>query len=225
MKPPPREGSAAGYRTRVLIIEGCRVFGELLAAALNGEQDLECAGLAMDLTAGVAEAVRKPPDVILAVDLHLRAGDRASVVPALAAACPSGRVVLLTSRVTGWGPEHVSGTGASVVLGDLADLAMVLAALREGRGGGDADPATVPRVDGGDSQDATVATLAPADLRLLRLVAAGYDSESAARELRVSPGSVRDRLRRICADLEADTPTEAVAIAVAGQVLSLRPEG
>lgn len=225
MKPASREGSAAGHRTRVLVVDGCRVFGELLAAALNGEQDLECAGLALDLATGVAEAIRRQPDVILAVELHLGGGDHVSVAPSLAAACPSGRVVLLTSSVTGRGPVDVRRAGASVVLGDQADLGMLLAALRDGRGGVDPAPATVPRVDGGDSRDATVATLAPADLRLLRLVAAGYDSESAARELRTSPGSVRDRLRRICADLGADTPTEAVAIAVASRVLSLHPEG
>ena len=65
--------------------------------------------------------------------------------------------------------------------------------------------------------------LAPADLRLLRLVAAGLDSEAAARELGTGPGLVRRRLNRICIELRAETPMQAVATALRDGLIRLGP--
>lgn len=221
MRPIPRAGSAADQRCRVLVLDGSRIFGELLAAAVDREQDLECTALVTDLPTAVAEAIRARPDVILAVDLHLPAEDRRSLIPALSVACPSGHILLLTSMHE---PDEARPAGLSVVLDERTDLAALLAAARDTRGDLLADSTRPPTALGPDS-DVAPPALSRDDLRLLRLVAAGYDNESTARELRVTPAAVRDRLRQVCADLGADSPTEAVAIAVVARMLRLGPDG
>lgn len=219
------DGSASRNPIRVLLVDGCRIFAQLLTEALDRERDLHCVGAAEDTTTAVLEASRLQPDVLLVVGPHLHVEVWSTAVIALASACPSGRLVLLVRATSRGALDHVTRTCDSVVHADTADLAALLAAVRDDPKRFDTAPAPAFRPDSTDPPHDAETPLTPADLTLLRLVAAGYDSESAARELRISPGFVRHRLRRICADLEADTPAQAVAIAVASRVLTLHPEG
>lgn len=219
------DGSASRHPICVLVVDGFRIFADLLTEALDREHDLQCVGAVGDTTTAVLEAVRLQPDVVLVVGPHLEVEDWSTAVVALAAACPAGRLVLLVPTASREAHEHLTRARDSVVHADAAEPAALLAAVRDDPHGVDAASAPASRGDGTDPHNVVVTPLTPADLTLLRLVAAGYDSESAARELRISPGFVRHRLRRICTDLGADTPAQAVAIAVASRVLTLHPEG
>lgn len=208
--------------TRVLLVAGSRIVAQLLSAALDREQDLQCVGVAEDAATAVLEAVRLQPDVVLGVGLHLEVDDWSAALVALSQACPAGQVVLLPSPGSGRSLEPAPYPRARIVSAPETDLAALFAAVRDASG--EVGPARqVQRVGDTDSPEVRADPLTPADLTLLRLVAAGYDSEAAARELQISPGFVRQRLRRICTDLGVESPTQAVAHAVTTRLLTLHP--
>lgn len=223
MKADSGRGSTSRDTTRVLLVDGSRIGAQLLSAALEDEHDLECVGVAEDFTAAVLEALRLQPDVVLVVGLHLELDDWSAARVALAQACPTSRVVMLVPTGSERAFDPAEHERVCVVSAQEADLASLLAALRDASRGVGAAP-QVSRAGGTDSSEVRGADLVPADLALLRLVAAGFDSESSARELQISPGLVRQRLRRICTDLGVDTPTQAVAVAVASRLLTLHPQ-
>lgn len=57
-------------------------------------------------------------------------------------------------------------------------------------------------------------TLEDDDLELLRLIGSGRTLEAVGREFGMSERTVRRRLRRLCDQLQVDTPIEAVVWAV-----------
>ena len=57
------------------------------------------------------------------------------------------------------------------------------------------------------------------DLRLLEQIASGVTADVAARELELSPRTLRRRLRAICDRLEVSTPIEAVVWAARKQLI------
>ena len=202
--------------TRVLVAHRSRVLAEALSDAIGNEPDLETVSTAGEPAEALILAGRLRPDAVVA---DLGDGEWAPAVIAMAEAYPQLRIVLLAPRGA---PSADRLASAGVHLLDAASEGVdaVLGALR--RTGPEVDrsdrPAPTPR-----GAEPAGSTLAPADLQLLRLVAAGLDTEAAARELGTGPGLVRRRLRRICTELGVESPIQAVAVALRDGALRLGP--
>jgi DNA-binding NarL/FixJ family response regulator len=201
--------------TRVLIAHGSRVLAEALSATVSQEPDLRAAWTVADPAEAVILAGRTRPDAVLA---DVPDGEWASAVLAIVETSPQTRVVALLSPAAAPLSGRLRAAGVHLVDASSQGVGAALGALRSSSRAEDVrrrvEASPTPRAGSG---------LAPADLRLLRLVAAGLDSEAAARELGTGPGLVRRRLNRICTELRAETPMQAVATALRDGLIRLGP--
>ena len=204
--------------SRVVVGIGGRVLAEALTTAVSHDPGLELVAAITDPAQVLLAIGRHRPDVVLVDPVD---GERVAAVLAITATYPGTRVVALLS------PEHerqralVSVEGVHLVDPASEGIDGVLRALHDTERSPDESERADEPPPGPDLPGPT--TLAPADLQLLRLVAAGLDSVAAARELGTGAGLVRRRLHRICAELQVETPMQAVAVAVRQGVLRLGP--
>ncbi|MGA8046135.1 MAG: hypothetical protein WCA30_07690 [Dermatophilaceae bacterium] len=202
--------------TRVLVAHGSRALAEALSAVIGNEPDLEAVSTVSEPAEALIVAGRLRPDAVLA---DLGGGEWVPAVIAIGEAYPQIRIVLLASPGA-QSVDRLAAAGAQLVDPTSGGIGAVLGALRNiGR---DADQSE-RRVPPSRAVEPRSSALAPADLHLLRLVAAGLDSEAAARELGTGPGLVRRRLRRICTELSVESPIQAVAVALRDGALRLEP--
>lgn len=200
--------------TRVLVAHGRRVLAEALSAAVSQEPGLSPDWTVTDPAQALIVAGRARPDAVLA---DVPDGEWASAVLAIVHTYPQTRVVALLSPAAALLGGRLRAAGVHLVDGSEA-VGAALGALRSSSRGEDVRR----RVESSPPASAG-SGLAPADLRLLRLVAAGLDGEAAARELGTGPGLVRRRLNRICTELRAETPMQAVATALRDGLIQLGP--
>lgn len=201
--------------TRVLVAHGSRALAEALSAVVSDEPHLDAVATVSDPAEALIAVGRIRPDAVLA---DLGDGDWAPALMALAEAYPQIRVVVLAPPGAP-AAGRLLAAGVHLVDATSAGIGPVLEALRPG------SPVGEPGGPGvaSEAAQAPASALAPADVQLLRLVAAGLDSEDAARELGTGPGLVRRRLRRICTELRVESPIQAVAVALRDGLLHLGP--
>jgi DNA-binding NarL/FixJ family response regulator len=201
--------------TRVLVAHGGRVLAEALSAAVSQEPGLRPDWTVTDPAQALILVGRARPDAVLA---HVPDGEWASVVLAIVEAYPQTRVVVLLSPAATQVGERLRAAGVHLVDAASEGVGAALDALRPSGRADEARRRTEPT-----RAAAPGSALAPADVELLRLVAAGLDSQAAARELGTGPGLVRRRLHRICVELGAETPMQAVAVALRDGLIRLGP--
>ncbi|KAB7745204.1 hypothetical protein GA707_04395 [Nostocoides sp. F2B08] len=202
--------------TTVLVAHGSLALAEALSAVVASEPGLEAVATATDPAGALTDVGRIRPDAVLA---DLGEGDWVVAVIALTKAYPQIRVVGLAPAEAA-ATDRLLAAGVHLVDAASAGMGAVLAALHAGGGRRADEPGGSARAASG-TQPTRSSALAPTDLQLLRLVAAGLDSESAARELGTDAGLVRRRLRRICTELRVESPIQAVAVALREGVLDL----
>ena len=161
------------------------------------------------------------PDVVL-MDVEMPGRNGIEATPGVLAACPEARVVMLTVSgdgtdvleallagatgylVKGTRPETLVAGIRAAAAGDSL-LSPGLAAKLLGRARESAATSTV-RVDG--------AVLSERELEVLRLLAAGKANADIARELFLSPYTVRNHISNILSKLQIANRTEAAAYAI-----------
>ena len=96
-------------RLRVLICDDARLYSTMLSAQLEDDPEIEVVGVATTAPAGLDEAVRLAPDVVV-LDHLLPDGDSSELVPRLRERVPAAAVVL----VSGLPGEALARTAAGV---------------------------------------------------------------------------------------------------------------
>lgn len=199
---------------RVVICDDHRILADGLAALLGMEAGIEVVAV----TGSVAEVVQTVeslrPDVVL-MDYELPDGTGHEATRLLLELAPDTKVVILTSfnddevlvgaiqaGATGFVTKHNSPT-------ELADAVRMAAT-----GGPVIAPSLLarllPRLGSGAPQGVVVSAR---EREILALVAEGATNQEIARELFLSPNTVRNHLARIYSRLGARSRLEAVSIA------------
>jgi DNA-binding NarL/FixJ family response regulator len=199
--------------SRVLVVDDHLTFAELLARALDAEDDMACVGHARDADEAVRLVGQLRPDVVL-MDLELPGRDGISVTAQLTAEYPDLKVLILTAHA---GAGELTRAGAAGACGFLAkdgSLDDVLDALRTAHRGSlmlsaqlAAGFAEEPATGAGD------AGLTPRELEVLRLLGQGRDPRGIARELGVSLYTCRGYVKSVLAKLDVHSQLEAVVVA------------
>jgi DNA-binding NarL/FixJ family response regulator len=199
--------------SRVMVVDDHRTFAELLARALDAEDDLVCVGHARDGEEAIRMVGELRPDLVL-MDLELPGRDGISVTAELTAADPDLKVLILTAHA---GTGELTRAGAAGACGFLAkdgSLDEVLDALRTAHRGSLLLPsevaagfARVPR------PRAEEAGLTPRELEVLRLLGQGREPRAIARELGVSLYTCRGYVKSVLAKLDVHSQLEAVVAA------------
>jgi DNA-binding NarL/FixJ family response regulator len=203
---------------KVIVVDDHPIFRLGLAASLAEMEDVELVGEAA--TAGeVLDLVeRTSPDLVL-LDLHLPDKSGLEVNRSLAANYPHVKVVVLTMSedhhatvaavrdgargyiVKGADPTHIEHVIHSVMAGDVVldhGVAQAMAELAQLRA------ATV---------SSPFPQLSPREAGILELIAQGLDNQTIARELVLTPKTVRNHVSNVLAKLNAADRSQAIVIA------------
>jgi DNA-binding NarL/FixJ family response regulator len=203
---------------KVIVVDDHPIFRLGLAASLAEMQHVELVGEAAT-AAEVPDLVeRTSPDLVL-LDLHLPDKSGLEVNRWLAANYPNAKVVVLTMSedhhatvaavrdgargyiVKGADPTHIEHVINSVMAGDVVldqSVAQAMAELAQLRA------ATV---------SSPFPQLSHRELDILELMARGFDNQTIARELVLTPKTIRNHVSNVLAKLNAGDRSQAIVIA------------
>lgn len=194
---------------RVLVVDDHTVLADLMANAIDSEHDVECVGVAGDLSTAAELAAALDPDTVL-LDACLPSGDGIDLIPQLRDIRPDVRVILLTAQPRPDRARAAFAHGAVGYLGKDARLADVLLAVRHAS----ADrPARDPRLSVRCASPASRWMLSPREQEVLEHLASGKHVQDIALQLGLSIHTTRDYVKALLKKMGARSQLEAVTLA------------
>ena len=205
---------------RILIVDDHQLAREGLAALL-GSRGLEVVGLAETGEQAVALVRDLVPDVVL-MDVRLGKGiDGLEATRRIVAMGLPVRVLMLTLHdMPGYVREALGAGAAGYVLKDTAigDLCAAIDQVLAGQSALPLDLVTAalkaPVESGPASPDELAHLLTGREREVLALVAEGMTNKQIARELRISPATVKVHVERLIGKLGVADRTQAAVLAV-----------
>jgi DNA-binding NarL/FixJ family response regulator len=209
----------------VVVIDGHALFRaglrELLAAA-----GIELVGEATSAEGGLQLVERHAPDVAI-VDPALQGGEGIELIRAVAARTPRTRVLALTRPAARTDAVEVVLRGGSCCLLKEASVETIVAGVRAAAAG---EAMISPRLAAGllerlrtsapqPRPAAADPVLSEREKQVLRLVVTGMDNDAIARELFISPHTVKNHISSILAKLDVSNRIEAAVQAVRGALV------
>ena len=203
---------------RVLVVDDDDHFRAGLAELLT-VHGLDVAATARDARDAIDVSRMLRPDVVL-MDVEMPGRNGIEAIPGVLAACPETRVVMLT--VSGDGTDVLEAllAGATGYLVKGTEPGALVAGIRAAAAG-DAllSPGLATKLLGRVQAAAPVAArngalLSERELEVLRLLAAGKANADIARELFLSPYTVRNHISSILAKLHMENRIQAAVYAV-----------
>ena len=199
----------AGAATRVVVVDDHRTFAELLADALDREDDLTCVGLGGSGDEAVALVERLRPDLVL-MDVQMPSGDGITATRRIVEAGHRARVVVLTAHTDVAFVQQAADAGAAAFVGPRS------------RRYGAAEPEWgLPGVAVADRPVLDILT--PRETDVLQLMGEGLDVRTIARELGITEQTCRGYVKSLLSKLGAHSQLQAVV--TAWRLGLLRPDG
>ena len=203
---------------KVAIIEDQRKFRDYLAALIDGSPGFRCTGSFRSMEEALDRILADQHDIVL-VDIGLPGMDGIEGIRILKERFPE--LILLMHTVYD-GDERIFDAlcaGASGYLLKKTSPVRLLESLREAiAGGAPMTPEVAHQViklfREIRPREKLDEALSPHEIRLLEMLAAGHNYETAAAELRVTTHTVSFHLQRIYEKLHVHSKTEAVAKAL-----------
>jgi DNA-binding NarL/FixJ family response regulator len=206
------DGNAANNREiTCLIVDDHEVVREGLRLSLSRASNIRIVGEASDGESAVALAERRRPDVVI-MDIRMPGMDGLEATKLLSQKAPEIAVLIFTAyserSLLGRGLE----SGAKGYILKEAPHGTLLRAIEKvAAGEGYIDPALMPAFLPGRDRDEM---LTAREREILQLLADGMSNSDVASKLFISQETVKSHVRHILTKLEADTRTQAVAIAL-----------
>jgi DNA-binding NarL/FixJ family response regulator len=197
---------------RVLVVDDERLFAELMRHALTAATDMEVVGVVHDVKSASEAATELKPAVVLS-DYHLPDGTGAELARSLRRHAPDSSVLILTGDPSTTVLADVARSGAVGHLTKSRDLDDVVSAVRQAAGGEILfTPSELQRLLVADRTERTLdEPLTARELEVLRMLASGVSTSSAAEMLGISTATLRAHVQAILRKLGAHSRLEAVA--------------
>ena len=194
-----------------LIVDDHEVVREGLRLSLSRAPHIRVVGEASDGATAVEMAERRKPDVVI-MDVRMPGMDGLEATKLLTTKSPDTSVLIFTAYSERSLLSRGLDSGAKgYILKEAPHETLLRAIERVANGEGYVDPALMPAFLSGKDQ---AEMLTAREREILQLLADGMSNQDVAAKLFISQETVKSHVRHILAKLEADTRTQAVAIAL-----------
>jgi two-component system response regulator NreC len=199
-----------------LIVDDHEVVREGLRLSLSRAPHIRVIGEAADGETAVALVERRKPNVVI-MDVRMPGMDGLQATKEIMKQTPETAVLIFTAFSERALLDRALESGAKgYILKEAPHDDLLRAIDRIGNGGEYVDPALTPAlISGKDQTD----MLTPREREILQLLADGMSNADAAAKLFISQETVKSHVRHILTKLEADTRTQAVAIALRESII------
>ncbi len=199
-----------------LIVDDHEVVREGLRLSLSRAPHIRVIGEAGDGETAVALVARRKPDVVI-MDVRMPGMDGLEATREIMQQTPQTAVLIFTAFSERSLLARGLESGAKgYILKEAPHETLLRAIERIAKGEGYVDPALMPAfLSGKDSTD----MLTPREREILQLLADGMSNADVASKLFISQETVKSHVRHILNKLEADTRTQAVAIALRESII------
>jgi DNA-binding NarL/FixJ family response regulator len=202
---------------RVLCVDDHPLFRKGIAALIEAEPGIDLVGEASNGREGVHQFRTLRPDVAL-IDLQMPEMSGIDAVIAIRGEFPNARIIVLTTYSGDAQVLRALKAGAQgYVLKDSChkELLGAIRAVHSGK------KALSPEVSHQLADHATDETLTPAEIAVLRLIAAGNANKQIAAQLFITEDTVKSRVKNILAKLGANDRTHAATIGLKRGIIEL----
>jgi DNA-binding NarL/FixJ family response regulator len=199
-----------------LIVDDHEVVREGLRLSLSRAPHIRVVGEAADGTQAIALAERRRPDVVL-MDIRMPGIDGLEATKILTSRLPNVAVLIFTAYSERALLSKGLESGAKgYILKEAPHETLVRAISKVAAGDAYIDPALMPAFLPEKERDEL---LTAREREILQLLADGMSNADVAGRLVISQETVKSHVRHILAKLEADTRTQAVAIALRESII------
>jgi DNA-binding NarL/FixJ family response regulator len=199
-----------------LIADDHEVVREGLRLALSRVPHIRVVGEAADGEAAVVLAERRRPNVVI-MDVRMQGMDGFQATSQIRRAAPDTSVLLFTAHAERNLMTRGREAGAhGYCLKEAPHTTIIRAIDRLAQGEDFVDPALAPSLLGSERESLLTAR----EREILQLLADGMSNADVAKKLFISQETVKSHVRHILAKLEADTRTQAVAIALRESIIA-----
>jgi DNA-binding NarL/FixJ family response regulator len=194
-----------------LIADDHEVVREGLRLALSRSPHIRVIGEASDGKSAISLTERRKPDVVI-MDLRMPDMDGLEATEMILSKTPETAVLIFTA----YGERSLMQRGLEsgargYILKETPHETLIRAVEKVAGGDTFVDPALMAEFIAGKGQ---MEVLTPREREILQLLADGMSNVDVAAKLFISQETVKSHVRHILAKLEADTRTQAVAIAL-----------
>jgi DNA-binding NarL/FixJ family response regulator len=206
-----------GTAIRVLCVDDHPVFRQGIAALIEGQVDMVLVGEASNGREGVQQFRTHQPDVTI-MDLQMPEMNGIDAVIAIRGEFPHARIVVLSTFSGDAQVLRALKAGAQgYLLKDSChkELLVTIRAVHAGK------KALSPEVSHELADHATDDALTPAEINVLRLIAAGNANKEIAAHLSITEETVKSRVKNILSKLGANDRTQAAMIGLKRGIIEL----
>src|SRR6266566_2316689 len=194
-----------------LIVDDHEVVREGLRLSLSRAPNIRVVGEASDGESAIALAERRRPNVVI-MDVRMPGMDGLQATKQISDRFPDVAVLIFTAYSERSLLSRGLESGAKgYILKEAPHQTLLRAIEKVAAGDGYVDPALMPAFLTGRGKDDM---LTGREREILQLLADGMSNADVAAKLFISQETVKSHVRHILAKLEADTRTQAVAIAL-----------
>src|SRR5215216_5167610 len=214
--------SAEGKTIKVLIVDDQRTFGEALELALSKERDIRVVDVVTDGDAAVSAAAEHRPDVVL-MDVAMPGMSGIEATRRIKDAEPEAQILMLSGYEDDLLLARAVQAGALGLLRKTEAVVDVASSVRRAQKGEtlhqedeieEALRRLRHRRDQDSSAEQRLARLTPREVEILQAMARGASSEAIARELSMSPHTLRTHTQNIITKLGVHSKLEALVLAI-----------
>ena len=202
---------------RVLAVDDHPVFRQGIAGLIDGQLDLRLVGEASNGREAIQQFRALRPDVTL-MDLQMPEMNGIDAISAIRGEFPEARIIVLTTYAGDVQALRAMKAGArGYLLKNLLykELLDTVRAVHAGK------KTLSPEISYQLAEHATDEALSPAEISVLRLIAAGNGNKQIAHQLSVTEETVKGRVKNILSKLGANDRTHAVLIGLKRGIIEL----
>lgn len=202
---------------RILVVDDHPVVREGVATLVGGQSDMRVVGEAANGREAMQQFRAHRPDIIL-MDIRMPLMSGLDALIAIRDEAPDARIVMLTTYAGDAQVQRAIKAGARGYLLKSSlheELLQTIRAVHAGRKAISAEASFEL------AEHATDDALTPAEIRVLRLIAAGNANKEIAEQLAVSEETVKGQVRNILSKLGAKDRTQAAMVGVKRGIIEL----